>query len=196
MKRFAAPPLAPFDGVAPSARAAHSRTARVGLGQAARVALLLSLSLAALCPAWAQWKWRDASGSIQYSDRPPPSGTPDSQILGRPSLNSRVARMAASASAATSAAAPAGASKSLDDDVAAKRRKDQEAKDAKQKEMEEENARLRAQACEDARTNARTLQSNMRIMQVNEKGEREYLSDSQRADQIQQAEQAQAQNCH
>ena len=35
-------------------------------------------------PAEAQWKWRDKSGHVQYSDLPPPAGTADQDILAAP----------------------------------------------------------------------------------------------------------------
>ena len=52
-------------------------------------ALLLSLlgvlaGLMPSSPAAAQWKWRDAQGRVQYSDRPPPTTVPDRDILTRP----------------------------------------------------------------------------------------------------------------
>ena len=49
---------------------------------------LLAASLIAL-PAAAQWKWRDKGGHVQYSDLPPPAGTPDQDILSRPSAPRR-----------------------------------------------------------------------------------------------------------
>ena len=42
------------------------------------------LCLLAVGAAEAQWKWRDAKGNLQFSDLPPPAGTPDKDILHRP----------------------------------------------------------------------------------------------------------------
>ena len=39
-------------------------------------------------PVAAQWKWRDAGGRIQYSDRPPFASVPDRDILQRPATGS------------------------------------------------------------------------------------------------------------
>ncbi len=54
------------------------------------VALLVAVaaSLVAL-PSEAQWKWKDKSGHVQYSDLPPPAGTADQDILARPSPTAR-----------------------------------------------------------------------------------------------------------
>ena len=45
-------------------------------------------------PAEAQWKWNDKGGHIQYSDLPPPAGTPDQDILSRPTARAAPARRA------------------------------------------------------------------------------------------------------
>ena len=50
----------------------------------ARTLCLLLLILPLLALAQTQWKWRDAQGRVQYSDRPPPAGTADKDILARP----------------------------------------------------------------------------------------------------------------
>src|ERR1017187_325860 len=65
---------------------------------------LAALALLAL-PAQAQWKWRDAAGHVQYSDLPPPSGTPDKDILSRPAVQRRATAATLPASAASAAAA-------------------------------------------------------------------------------------------
>lgn len=52
-----------------------------------KIASLLLTATALLItalPAQAQWKWKDANGKIQYSDMPPPPGTPAANILQRP----------------------------------------------------------------------------------------------------------------
>ena len=51
----------------------------------------------------AQWKWRDKSGQIQYSDRPPPADTADAEILQRPEVTARKATAAAQPASGASA---------------------------------------------------------------------------------------------
>ena len=68
---------------------------------------LVALAAATLAtPAEAQWRWRDASGRVTASDRPPPKEIPDKDILSRPSTPPQ-RRAAAVPADAASAAAPA-----------------------------------------------------------------------------------------
>ena len=61
--------------------------------------LLLAALVALPTQAAMQWKWRDAQGQVQYSDRPPPPGVSDKDILGH-SLRGMVANLRESASVA------------------------------------------------------------------------------------------------
>src|SRR5204863_1956446 len=94
------------------------------------VALLavLAASLVAL-PAAAQWKWRDKGGHVQYSDLPPPAGTAEGDILGRPSGSARKgapATVAPVAAPAPATSAIASAPRSGDPELEAKRKKAEE----------------------------------------------------------------------
>ena len=86
------------------------------------VALLavLAASLIAL-PAAAQWKWRDKAGHTQYSDLPPPPGTAEGDILGRPGPATRRSTPASVAPAAAAgsgvANAPASAPRAGDPEL-------------------------------------------------------------------------------
>ena len=42
--------------------------------------LVAGLTAPACAQSGVQWKWRDARGQVQYSDLPPPKGTPDDII--------------------------------------------------------------------------------------------------------------------
>jgi hypothetical protein len=58
----------------------------------------------------------------------------------------------------------------------------QEQQQAEQKKRDEaEDAGRLAQYCQDLRTEFRTLSSGVRIARVNEQGEREFMSDEERA---------------
>ncbi|MBT9611541.1 DUF4124 domain-containing protein [Aquabacterium sp.] len=161
---------------------------------------LLVLALAA-SPAQAgmQWKWRDANGATQYSDRPPPPGTPDSAILARPSPSSRQVRVvesvpSASAAATGNAAVPA-APKTADPELEARRKKSEEERIARQKADEEKQAKVRADNCERARGYERSLKDGMRIARTNEKGEREILDDKARSEELQRTQETIQSNC-
>ena len=158
--------------------------------------LALGLLVAASLPvdAQAQWKWRDSRGQVQYSDIPPPSGTPEQDILQRP----RVVTVQAPSPVAVAASAPklpAPAAVAVDPALAA-RRKEQEKKDAEKRKAEEAQvAQQRAESCESARTYLRTLESGQRIARTNVQGEREYLDDATRAQETAKARQAIDNNC-
>ncbi|MBI2734262.1 MAG: DUF4124 domain-containing protein [Aquabacterium sp.] len=155
------------------------------------------LVLAASAEAGMQWKWRDASGAIQYSDRAPPPGTPDKDILARPSTTARAAAKAAeAASAASAAAAPAApAASKADPELEARRKKAEEEKAAKQKAEDEKIAKQKADNCQRARSYQRTLADGIRIVRTNQKGEREFLDDKARAEEAQRNQEAIAANC-
>jgi hypothetical protein len=142
----------------------------------AAAAALITLPLAAQT----QWKWRDANGRIQYSDRPPPLSVPDQAILSRPSGSSTGAAPAPAAATASAASAPGASASAIDPALAEKRRQAEAAEAAKRKADEERLARQRQDNCQRARDYLRTLESGIRISRSNAQGEREYLDDAQR----------------
>lgn len=145
---------------------------------------LIGLVLAA--SAQAQWKWKDAKGNVQYSDRPPPSGTPDKDILQRPANAVRVisvvpAGVAASAPASAPAARPAASAPTkAEQEASARQKQDQDKEAAKQKEEERRLAETRRENCSRAQAQLRDLQSGIRITRTNEAGERVFMDDAQR----------------
>lgn len=168
-------------------RSIASRTVVTGL-----VAVLGCLAL----PAQAQWKWRDGSGHVQYSDLPPPLGTPDKDILTRPASQKRVSSGPLPVTAAASAAASDVLSaKTSDPELEARRKKAEADQAAKAKADEARNAAIRADNCSRAQQQLKTFDSGIRVARLNAKGEREYLDDSQRANETKQARDAISSNC-
>ena len=165
-------------------------------------ALLMSLLLTSVAllatPAKAgtQWKWKNASGATQYSDRPPPAGTPEANILQRPSMSRAVqmAKPASESEAAASAPKPAG-TKAPESELDAKKRKAEEEKEAKRKADEEKIAKVKADNCAQARTYERTLNDGVRVARTNSKGEREILDDKGRAAEQRRTQEAISANC-
>jgi hypothetical protein len=155
------------------------------------VVLFALLGVVAL-PAAAQWKWRDSSGQIQYSDLPPPPGVAEKDILLRP-LQMQQRRPVAPAVAAASAAASA--PKGVDPELDARRRKADQEHAAKQKVEEEKVAAARADNCQRARNYMRTLDDGVRISRTNDKGEREFLDDKQRAEETRRTREIIASDC-
>lgn len=153
------------------------------------VALLALLAASVIAvPAAAQWKWRDKGGHVQYSDLPPPPGTSDSDILGRPSASMRrsgpgTVPSTASPASASVATASASAPRTGDPELEAKRKKAEAEIAAKNKAELERVAALKLDNCSRARAQMSTLKSGIRLATTNAKtGEREFMDDKQRAD--------------
>lgn len=130
---------------------------------------ILGLLLAALAaPATAQlYKWKDSQGNIIYSDRPPPDAAQKATTLKAPSSGP--------------AAAPA-QQKSLKEQELDFRQRQAEQAEAAAKARKE--ADLRAQNCASARSNLSTYTDGGRIVRFNAQGEREYVTDEDRAREI------------
>lgn len=166
---------------------------RVFSNACALAATLAGLLATVPAQAGPQWKWRDANGVMQYTDRPPPAGTPDSQILSRPAQLNRAPKPIESAASDAQPASKAG--KSADPELEARRRKAEEKKAEEKKVEEEKQAKVRAENCDRARSYDRSLKDGMRIARTNANGEREVLDDQARADEIQRTQEAIQSNC-
>jgi hypothetical protein len=161
------------------------------------IAALGLLMLALALPAQAQWKWRDNAGKIQYSDLPPPNGTPEKDILQRPAgLKQFVVIQPVGAAAAASAPAlvASGPSKAELDQQAKQKQQDQDAL-AKQKEEERKLALQRRDNCTRAQGNLKLLQDGVRLTRANDKGESVPLDERQRAEEMQRTRSLMSSEC-
>lgn len=160
------------------------------IGRIAAATLLLACLNGA---AQAQWTWRDHSGRINASDRPPPQDIAEKDILSRPpSRRGAAAPLPASAgqTADPSAVAPSAASApsgALERAVEARKQAAEQDKAAKDKAEAERLATARAENCRRARNQQTTLESGQRMARTNDKGEREILDDKARAEELQRA---------
>ncbi|HEY3634677.1 MAG TPA: DUF4124 domain-containing protein [Caldimonas sp.] len=164
------------------------------------VVLLAAFAVSVIAlPAEAQWKWRDKGGHVQYSDLPPPAGTPDQDILARPGAamrrtSSTGANTAPLAASAADAAQPK--PNAADAELEAKRKKAEADAAAKAKADQDRVAALRADNCNRAKAQLTTLESGIRLTQANAKtGEREFLDDKQRADEVRRTHDVIASDC-
>lgn len=158
-----------------------------GPSLAALACLLLSM------PADAQWKWRDGRGQIHVSDIPPPRDVPDKDVLQRPDLVRKPSAPQAASppvAAASAVTKPAG-----DPELEERKRKVEQEQAAKQKADEKKAQAVRAENCQRAREHLATIESGVRVMRVKPDGEREYLSDEQRASEAQRARTTIASDC-
>lgn len=145
--------------------------------------LLLSAALLlAGSPAFAQWMWLDKDGRKVFSDRAPPPEVPAKSILKQPGMPARSTNDAAGASDTPDVARPAASpgKSNLDKAVEERKRQAEAAENEKKKAEEARIASQKADNCARARQNMATLQSGIRLAQVNENGERVILDDSAR----------------
>ncbi|WIT10479.1 DUF4124 domain-containing protein [Paucibacter sediminis] len=153
--------------------------------------LIVCLALLALAgTAQAQWKWRDARGNVQYSDLPPPPGVAEKDILQRPvNQRQRIVVTPVGIGAANAASAPAAAASAParpDPDAAARKKQEQE----QAAQRAEEDRKLKAQKAENCKTaqgQLRLLEDGVRISRKDERGERVFLDDQQRAEETKRA---------
>lgn len=148
-------------------------------------ACVVSLSVAA------QWQWTDQAGRKVFSDRAPPSDIPEKNIVKRPGVRNSTpgaasAAPAADGSAASAAAAPltpasAPQLSGVDKELLEKKKKAEEARTAKRKAEQESLLIAKVENCARAKQSKATLDSGLRLVQINEKGEREVLDAAQRA---------------
>lgn len=201
----------PRHGERPGVTACHTSATRTRLARPTlaamnvrahlthRPARLAALGMAALMllstlPAQAQWRWRDASGRVTASDLPPPREIPDKDILQRPAGARTPVMPPAAASAVASAAAAASAAKVDKELEARKRAADQQQKDKAQA-AEQRLAAQRAENCSRARSHLATMESGQRVARINAKGEREFLDEPARLQEVRRAQEVIASDC-
>jgi len=145
-----------------------------------------ALACMALLPAaFAQWQWIDKDGRKVFSDQAPPPDVPANKIIKRP--GSRPAEPEPAAAEAAAAAAPQAAAASMpkvsgkDKDLEERRKQAAAAEADKKKAQEQEAAKARAENCERVKSAKATMDSGVRLIVTNSKGEREIMDDDARA---------------
>ena len=158
--------------------------------------LALGLTLGLLPPAQAQWKWRDKTGQVNLSDRPPPRDVPEKDILARPVPElRRPAELAASAASAASAPARPDVGVPADRELEARKLAADQERAARLKAEADKAATSRAENCRRARAHVAALESGQRIARLNDKGEREVIDDKGRAEELHRAREVIASDC-
>jgi hypothetical protein len=157
-----------------------------------KIAHLLVISSVFLLPlgAHAQWQWIDKDNKKVFSDQAPPPEVPEKNIVRRPSgppkrLNFSAPDAAvdgATATAAASAAPPPASPKvaGVDKELEEKTRKAEEAEKARQAAEAQKVAQAKAESCSRARQGKATMDSGIRLAQVNAQGERIVMDDAAR----------------
>jgi len=145
-----------------------------------RIVSLIVLVLLATTSAYCEvYKWIDPDGTVHYSDQPPP-GAVQEQTLGIKSGTS------GSEAPGTEKAAPKSAGPKTYIEEGAEFRKRQVEAEAKRAKDEKALAEAKEaqQNCERARSSLQSLQTGQRVTVYNGKGERAYLDDNAREQEI------------
>ena len=165
-------------------------------------AVITTLLVVLAQPASAQWMWKDAGGHVIASDQPPPPGTPQADILKQPRKRAASTVVAPAdaekdgSRADTKADQKTQAPKSLADrDLDAKQQAKADADAAKKAEDDANRAKAMQANCSAVRSNLAALQAGGRAARYNEKGEKVYIDDAQRQDEINKQQAQVAQYC-
>ncbi|MCB1959435.1 MAG: DUF4124 domain-containing protein [Rhodocyclaceae bacterium] len=125
------------------------------------------------------YEWRDATGTRQFSDKPPVGV--DAKAIGINTRSPQITAPAAGGAAQSTEEAPKTWAEKNED--FAKRRAEQEADGAKAREEAEQEERRKA-ACDSARKQLQLLESGTRVQRLNDRGEREVLDDAARKEEM------------
>lgn len=159
-----------------------------------RVWMIIGLAVAAIGTAQAQaYKWVDKNGHVEYGDTPP-SGAEVTRLKG---VAPPPAQPAASTAPATGDAKSAqkGPLTPAQQELEFRRRMKAAQDAAAKADREKKAAEEKKENCQNARQTLRTLQSGQRIVRVDSKGERYFISDAQRAQETARAQRAVSQWC-
>lgn len=193
-----------------------------GIGSPSRRSYTLHMKLLALvwpvllaatstC-AMAQWQWVDKDGRRVFSDRPPPTDIADKNIISRPKGYSTLAdtKPSSTASAPQDQAnsntdakvkadlAPSGkpADKGKDKELEAKKAAAEKAEANKKREQEAKNQAIKEDNCSRARKAQAMFANGYPIRMPNDQGQMVPMTDAQRAEESQRANEAIATNCN
>lgn len=125
------------------------------------------------------YEWRDARGVLTYGDRPP-SGV-EARRLGSLPSPERPSPTRDEAAGEDSGAAEPNISERLEE-MRARREAEEEAREAAEQEREREAARARQ--CDQAHNHLAALESGQRVARFTSGGEREFLDEEARADEV------------
>jgi len=157
-----------------------------------RLSVAIALALCVALPASAQmYKWVDANGKVQYSDKPPPSNIKTEKL--RPPPPAPTPSAPAAGAAGTGGAAGAGDAKggapkdaaksaprtAAEQEQAFRKRQAESAKAQEKQAQKDKEAGDRAENCKRAKAALANLELGGRQSRIDEKGERVFLDEQQ-----------------
>lgn len=165
-----------------------------------RLSLALAFALCVALPASAQmYKWVDANGKVQYSDKPPPGNVKTEKLRPPPPAPSAPAASATASSEAKAGAqkdaAKAGPRTPAEQEQAFRKRQLEAAKAQEADEKKQAQARDKEEHCRRATAAVTALQLGGRQQRIDAKGERVFLDEQQIAQELAKAQQEAAAAC-
>jgi hypothetical protein len=145
--------------------------------------LLLGFSVAALAQ---QYKWVDEKGRTQYGDTPPP---------GAKATRLRPPPPGSAPAPAAGAPAAKGPMTAAEKEADFRKRQLEAEKEREKQDLAARDAAQNRETCERAREYVRVIESGQRITRTDAKGERYFLDDAQRADELAKARSVVSQAC-
>ncbi len=166
-----------------------------------RLSVAIALALCMSLPAAAQmYKWVDANGKVQYSDKPPPSNIKTEKLRAPPPAPSAPAASASAPGAAKDGtardAAKTGPKTAAEQEQAFRKRQLESAKAQETDEKKQAQARDKAEHCRRATAAVNALQLGGRQQRIDSKGERVFLDEQQIAQELSKAKQEAAAACN
>lgn len=145
----------------------------------ALILALLCTSTASLTVLAQTYQWKDSQGRTIISDTPPPPSIRQSRTVATPEP-----------------AAPASSGKTLSERDMEFRKRQQEGKERSEKENKEAAAAAeRKENCERARRQLTVLESGQRMSTIDANGERRFIEDAERQQEIERARRYVAETC-
>ena len=169
------------------------------------IRLLFSAATLFICTAsMAQYQWIDANGRKVFSDQPPPASVPAKKVVQQPGKTAPLpvstnadgdASAKADATPAPAAAPAVAKAKPVDKELEAKKKQADDELAAKKKAEQEAQTKAKVENCARAKSAKASLESGLRIGQVNAKGEREVMDDATKAAEIKRIQGIIAEDC-
>jgi len=150
-----------------------------------KIAVMVLVLVACTASVQAQvYKWVDKDGKVQYSDQPPPPDATKSAI-----------QKVTSTSSSPAAPSDKAAEKAPDKGKAFEKRRSESAEKQKKDDEASKLAQRKQEACDDARANLKSLEAGGRLSKADATGERVFLEDDQRQQEIARAQNFMAESC-
>ena len=139
--------------------------------------------------ALAQYAWIDERGTKQFSDMPPPPSVPASRILKQPGVRTPPPAGQEAPPATQESPAPAAKTElsAAEKNAEFRKRKSEQAEKEKKAADEAKLAADKSKNCDRARDYHRSLEAGERITRTAKNGERAFLTDEQRAQELRDA---------